>query len=166
MNAWPRSLPRGPERAYYVVACHALPPHEHPDLSSMDERVFTGDYVHIWMTSASVSEVVARVAAELGLPITAGEVLLMARRLRRDGVFLPTRPGGARKDQLTLVPQPDGDYLDRHGSAAYPVGPGTPIEGPWVCTRCRRPMCGGFMVLTAQLDAHWPVCVRCVHVVE
>lgn len=104
-------------------------------------------------------------AAELGLPIMAREVLLMARRRRRDGVLLPNWPGQAR-ERLALVPCLDGDYRDRHGRAAYPVGPGIAIEGPWVCTRCWSPMCGGFMMLPANPDGHWPVCGRCVHVAE
>ncbi len=132
----------------------------------MDEPVFAEDYVRIWMTSATFSEVVGRVAAELGLPITAGDVLLMAERIRREGVYLPDRPGRAAQDRLTLLPGPDGDYHDAQARTAYRVGPGTPIEGPWVCTRCRRPMCGGFIVLGAQLDGHWPVCESCIYVVE
>ena len=130
--------------------------------SDMDERVFAEDYIRIWLTSATFTEVVDRVADELGLPITAGEVLLMARRLRRDGTPLPVRPGGACHTPLTLVPGPDGDYQDRHGRKAYRVGPGTSVEGPWVCTRCRAPMCGGFILLPTHLEEHWPVCEGCV----
>jgi hypothetical protein len=128
----------------------------------MDERVFAEDYVRIWMTSATVTEVVHRVVGELGFPLSAGEVLLMAQRIRGDGTCLPVRPGEACLPPLTLVPQPDGDYLDNHGRSAYRVGPGTPVEGPWACTRCRAPMCGGFIVLPTELDEYWPVCEDCV----
>jgi hypothetical protein len=132
----------------------------------MDERVFAEDYARIWRTSPTVSEVVRQVAAELGFPVTPGEVLLAAQRLRRDGVNLPVRPGGSGLDRLALVPGPDGDFRDGHGRSAYPVGPGTALEGPWVCTRCRRPMCGGFVVLSADLGGHWPVCPQCVDVAD
>jgi len=132
----------------------------------MDKRVFAEDYVRIWVTSATYTEVVGRVAAELGLPITAGEVLLMAARIRRDGTCLPVRPGGAGRDPFTFMPHPDGDYRDAHGRTAYRVGPGTPVEGPWVCMRCLRAMCDGFMVLAATLDGHWPVCTDCVAVTD
>jgi hypothetical protein len=125
----------------------------------MDEPVFAEHYVRIWMTAPTVTEVVHQVARDLAVPITAGEVLLMAERLRREGMDLPTRPGQARS--LRLVRQPDGDYRDRHGRRAYPVGEGTSIEGPWVCTECCRPMCGGFILLAADLQHHWPVCERC-----
>ena len=131
----------------------------------MDDRVFAEDYVRIWTTSATFTEVVQRVADELGLPITAGEVLLMARRLRRDGVGLPARPGGAHSEPLRLARGPDGDYRDGNGRRAYKVGPGTPVEGPWVCTRCRGSMCGGFILLPTHLEEHWPVCEGCVVVV-
>ena len=132
----------------------------------MDDRLFAEHYARIWTTSATFSEVVQRVADELGLPITAGEVLLMARRIRRDGTPLPVRPGGAGSAPLTLVPGPDGDYQDAHRRKAYRVGPGTPVEGPWVCTRCRGPMCGGFIVLPTHLEEHWPVCEGCVVVAD
>jgi hypothetical protein len=132
----------------------------------MDERVFADDYIHIWMTSATFTEVVCRVADELGLPITAGEVLLMAQRLRRDGAHLPVRPGGAGQAPLTLSRQPDDDYRDDNGRTAYAVGSGTSIEGPWVCTRCRSTMCGGFILLPAHLEEHWPVCEGCVDVAD
>jgi hypothetical protein len=128
----------------------------------MDERVFAEDYVRIWMTSATFTEVVCRVADELGLPITAGEVLLIAQRLRRDGVALPARPGAARLESLCLARQPDGDYRDGHGRKAYKVGSGTSVEGPWICTRCRSSMCGGFILVPGKLDGHWPVCEGCV----
>jgi hypothetical protein len=132
----------------------------------MDERVFAEHYVRIWMSSTTVTEVVYRVVGELGFPLTAGEVLLMAQRLRRDGTHLPVRPGGAHPDPFTLAQQPDGDYRDPHGRTAYKVGPGTPVEGPWVCTRCRGTMCGGFIVVPAKLDGHWPVCEGCVTVAD
>jgi hypothetical protein len=132
----------------------------------MDERVFAEDYVRIWMTSPTVSQVVRQVAAELGFPVTPGEVLLAAQRLRRGGVNLPVRPGGAGLDRLTFVRRLDGDFEDGHGRAAYPVGPGTPVEGPWVCARCRQSMCGGFVVLSADLGGHWPVCSQCVDVTD
>jgi hypothetical protein len=95
----------------------------------MDERVLADDYIYIWMTSAVFTEVVRQVARELVLPITAGDVLLMAQRLRRDGVPLPARPGGMRSEAPHLTKQADGDYRDGHGRQAYPVGPGTPVEG-------------------------------------
>jgi hypothetical protein len=130
----------------------------------MDEPVFAEHYARIWLASASFSEAVRRVADELGLPITAGEVLLMAQRLRRDGVDLPTRPGGTRLDPIRLVKQPDGDYRDGRGRTAYRVGSDTPVEGPWACTRCRRPMCEGFVVLPTHLEEHWPVCTACARI--
>jgi hypothetical protein len=128
----------------------------------MHERVSPQDYVHIWMTSATLSEVVRRVARELALPVTAGEVLLMAQGLRRAGIRIPVRPGGASgRGRVTLTRRTDGDYEDGQGRTAYPVGPGTPVEGPWDCARCRRRMLSGFVVLAADLASHWPVCRRC-----
>jgi hypothetical protein len=132
----------------------------------MDEPVFAEHYARIWLASASFAEAVRRVADELGVPITAGEVLLMAQRLRRDGVSLPARPGGATLDPLHLTRQPDGDYRDEHGRKAYRVGPATPVEGPWACTRCRRLTCIGFILLPTHLEEHWPVCTGCVEVAD
>ena len=130
----------------------------------MDERISPQNYVRIWMTSSTLTEVVRRVAGELGHPITVGEALLIARRLRREGVRIPVRPGGATgRGRVILTPRPDGDYRDGHGRGAYRVGPGTRLEGPWVCTRCRRTMWRGFILLPTP-DAHWPVCGRCAHV--
>ena len=130
----------------------------------MDDPVFAEHYARIWTTSTTVTEVVRRVVGELGFPLTAGEVLLMAQRIRRDGTNLPVRPGGVSLTPLTLTQQPDGDYRDGHGRRAYRCGPGTPVEGPWVCTRCRGSMCGGFILLPTRLEEHWPVCEGCVDV--
>jgi hypothetical protein len=132
----------------------------------MNEPIFAEHYARIWMESATYSEAIRRVAEELGLPITAGEVLLMAQRLRRDGVDLPVRPGKARLDRIHLIKQPDGDHRVRQGRRAYRVGPDTPVEGPWVCTRCRRPMCAGFILLPTHLEEFWPVCTDCVNVTD
>ena len=54
----------------------------------------------------------------------------MARRLRRDGMDLPVRPGGAQLDRVTLVQRPDGDFRDPHGRVAYRSGRAPRLKGP------------------------------------
>jgi hypothetical protein len=130
----------------------------------MDEPVYAEHYTRIWITAKTVTDLVHRVARDLAVPITAGEILLMAQRLWRDGVDLPARPGGVLLDPIHQIAQPDGDFRDGHGRTAYRVGPDTPVEGPWTCTRCRRPMCEGFIVLPTHLEEYWPVCDRCAYV--
>jgi hypothetical protein len=142
--------------------CQPAPTRQQPHTPGMDEPVYAEHYARIWMAAATLSEVVRQVAHDLAVPISAGEVLLMAQRLRRDGVDLPSRPGMVKLEPLHLIRQPDGDYQDGHGRTAYRVGPDTPVEGPWVCSRCRGSMCHGFILLPTHLEEHWPVCDQCV----
>ena len=123
---------------------------------------FIERFIRAWLTSRTVDAVARR----MGKGMTSEEARTIAEALMTLGVGIPPDPSDLVLQDLLVLTQRDDDYVDRRGREAYRVGLGTPLEGPWWCSRCGEVRLTGFFVLpVGDLDARF-ICSRCVHVVN